>query len=183
MALKDARRCKATSKRSGERCKNPAVTGYDVCRIHGGKTPRGIASPNYKTGLYSRYLPSGINDKVQAFIEADPLELVSEMALLRALLAEYVGRFADMSPSARDIEILADLTERVGKFGERIGKMRNDTALTGAELTYLAARVADIVVKYIDDPNQQRAFVSEFLGTLGKPRAEEPGPARLTSDN
>lgn len=179
MALKDAKRCKATSKRTGERCKNPAVTGYDVCRLHGGKTPRGLDSPNYKTGLYSKWLPAAINDKAQAFLEADPLELVSEMALLRALLAEYVGRFEDITPTARDIELLADLAERVGKFGERIGKMRNDTALTGAELTYLAARVADIVVKYIDDPNKQRAFVSEFLSTLGQPRATEPGASRI----
>ncbi len=29
------RQCTATSKRTGERCKNPAVTGYDVCRVHG----------------------------------------------------------------------------------------------------------------------------------------------------
>jgi len=29
------RQCTATSKRTGERCLNPAVTGYDVCRVHG----------------------------------------------------------------------------------------------------------------------------------------------------
>jgi hypothetical protein len=31
----NAKRCKAKSKRSGKQCKNAAVTGYDVCRIHG----------------------------------------------------------------------------------------------------------------------------------------------------
>jgi uncharacterized protein YjcR len=30
----DARRCTATT-RDGERCRNPAVTGFDVCRMHG----------------------------------------------------------------------------------------------------------------------------------------------------
>jgi len=32
---KKAKRCKATSKISGERCRNVAVKGYDVCRMHG----------------------------------------------------------------------------------------------------------------------------------------------------
>jgi len=27
--------CKAKSKRSGKRCQNPAVKGYEVCRVHG----------------------------------------------------------------------------------------------------------------------------------------------------
>ncbi|MDP8240533.1 MAG: hypothetical protein P9X24_15685 [Candidatus Hatepunaea meridiana] len=35
MAFKDAKRCTAKAKRSGERCKNPAVKGYAVCRVHG----------------------------------------------------------------------------------------------------------------------------------------------------
>jgi len=32
---KKAKCCKATSKISGERCRNVAVKGYDVCRMHG----------------------------------------------------------------------------------------------------------------------------------------------------
>ena len=30
-----AKQCKATTKSTGQRCGNPAVTGYDVCRLHG----------------------------------------------------------------------------------------------------------------------------------------------------
>jgi len=116
--------------------------------------------------LYAQYLPSKINDKARVFLEADPLELVSEMALLRALLAEYASRLQDLPITALDIQLMADLAERVGRFSERINKMRNDTALTGAEMVYLAARVADVVVKYIDDPDEQRRFVTELLGPI-----------------
>ena len=36
MPLKNIKkRCKATAKRSGKRCQQPAVKGYDVCRVHG----------------------------------------------------------------------------------------------------------------------------------------------------
>ena len=31
----NAKQCKARSKHSGEQCKNPAVTGFDVCHMHG----------------------------------------------------------------------------------------------------------------------------------------------------
>jgi len=169
MALNDAPRCTARAKTTGEQCKNPAVAGSDKCRMHGGKTPRGVESASYKHGLYSGYMSSSIGDKAQRFLEADPFELVSELALLRALLAEYLSRFNDgvSNPKRDDIMTLAELTERVGRFSERINKMRNDTALTGAELTFVTARVADIVVKYIDDPGKQRAFVIDLVGTMG----------------
>lgn len=142
--------------------------GEGRCKLHGGASPRGVASPHFKTGLYSKYLPNQIRDKAQRFLDADPLELVSEMALLRALLAEYLDRFDDINMTARDVVLLAELTERVGKFSERINKMRNDTALTGAEMAYMAARVADIVVKYIDDPDRQRAFVTDLISAMGR---------------
>ena len=72
-------------------------------------------------------------------------------------------------------QALADLAERVGKFSERINKMRNESALTGAEMAYLAARVADIVVRYIDDPDEQRAFVQDLIGAMGRNGALEAG--------
>ena len=37
--LSNKQRCRATSKHSRERCRNYAMTGKGVCRIHGGATP------------------------------------------------------------------------------------------------------------------------------------------------
>ncbi|WP_422040159.1 HGGxSTG domain-containing protein [Roseibium sp.] len=47
-----APRCTARSKRTGEPCKNPAVKGWSVCRMHGarGGSKPGKASPAYKHG-------------------------------------------------------------------------------------------------------------------------------------
>jgi hypothetical protein len=47
-----APRCTATAKRSGQRCKSPAVNGWSVCRMHGagGGHPRGPSHPRYKHG-------------------------------------------------------------------------------------------------------------------------------------
>ena len=51
-------RCTALSKRSGILCKNPAVRGWRVCRMHGagGGQPAGKAHPNYKHGLRTKQL-------------------------------------------------------------------------------------------------------------------------------
>lgn len=47
-------RCKAQSKRSQERCKNPAAYGMKVCRYHGARKPetirKGETHWNYHTG-------------------------------------------------------------------------------------------------------------------------------------
>jgi hypothetical protein len=52
----DAPRCKATSKRSGKRCRAPAVRGSLVCRMHGagGGAPTGNQNGNYRHGARTK---------------------------------------------------------------------------------------------------------------------------------
>ncbi len=53
-AFQKARRCSATSKRTGKACQAPAVRGWAVCRFHGarGRAPKGAQNGSYKHGLY-----------------------------------------------------------------------------------------------------------------------------------
>lgn len=67
-------RCRAKSKRSQQQCKNYAIKGWGVCRMHGAyggpKTQRGLLTckrASFKHGLYSK-------------------EMIAEMRLLRRLL-------------------------------------------------------------------------------------------------
>ena len=55
LAMLDSPRCTATSKRTGQRCRAPAVRGWHVCRSHGarGGAPKGPRNGAYKHGLYS----------------------------------------------------------------------------------------------------------------------------------
>jgi hypothetical protein len=55
-SFQKAPRCAATSKRTRERCKAPAVRGWTVCRFHGarGGAPKGKANGSYKHGLYTQ---------------------------------------------------------------------------------------------------------------------------------
>lgn len=49
-------RCHARSKRTGQPCQSPAVTGWKVCRHHGagGGAPKGEKNGNYRNGLFTR---------------------------------------------------------------------------------------------------------------------------------
>ncbi len=48
-------RCTARSKRSGAPCRNPAVNGWSVCRMHGarGGSKKGRQANAYKHGMRS----------------------------------------------------------------------------------------------------------------------------------
>lgn len=75
--------------RNGEYCENYPVEGADRCRMHGGQTPRGPDSPNYKHGAFSDHLRSdltdgeleAIEDMVGAFEDAEHArEMIAEQA-------------------------------------------------------------------------------------------------------
>lgn len=84
--------CQA-KKTNGQPCKANAISGMRVCRVHGGATPRGLASPHYKTGRYSKALPARLAARY-AEAEADPrlLELRDEVALTDARLGDLLSR-------------------------------------------------------------------------------------------
>ena len=85
--------CKAKSKRSGVQCKNHAMIGKEVCRIHGGKSLSGLAAPAFKHGRQSKYLPARLMERyTEALDDPDLLALRDELALLDARLADVLGR-------------------------------------------------------------------------------------------
>jgi len=67
--------CKAKSKRSGKRCQNPAVKGYEVCRVHGAnpKNPGGAPKKNLNAVTHGtfvdRFLKEGEVEMFNRFME------------------------------------------------------------------------------------------------------------------
>lgn len=75
--------CTAKSKRTGERCRRQATPGRTVCAIHGGKTPRGTASPHFRHGRYSKAAPVHIRQRYEDGLNDETLlALDHEIALL-----------------------------------------------------------------------------------------------------
>ena len=84
-SFQKAPRCSATSKRTRERCKAPAVRGWTVCRFHGarGGGPRGKRNGMFKHGLYTN-------------------EALKERRLLRQLLRQSRRTLREALPVAGD---------------------------------------------------------------------------------
>src|SRR5690349_3505226 len=104
--------------RQGQPCKRPAGWGTDhvgsgKCKLHGGASLKGMASKTFKHGnssIYRDFIADNLKDKVAAFQDADPLDLTHELALTRALLAEFLSRFVEGTAfDAISISIASDL--------------------------------------------------------------------------
>ena len=56
LPMQTSPRCQARSKRTGLPCRNPAVRGKRVCRMHGahGGAPAGECNGRYRHGRYTR---------------------------------------------------------------------------------------------------------------------------------
>jgi hypothetical protein len=62
------------------------------CRSHGGLTPRGLASANFKHGRHSKSLPARLADRYdEALNDPDLLELASEIRLADAFIGERLA--------------------------------------------------------------------------------------------
>lgn len=84
-------RCTAKAKQTQEQCKSPAMIGKTTCQYHGGKSLSGITSPTYKTGRYSKNLPTRLAARYQQAID-DPelITLRDEVALLDSRISEVI---------------------------------------------------------------------------------------------
>ena len=135
--------CTAKSKRSGERCKNNAMKGKTVCHIHGGKSLSGPASPSFKTGRYSKFLPSRLADRYQeARTDDELLSLREEIALLDARMADLLGQVStgEAGEHWRKLNDLYQFILRAGRSkdteGLNTGMARMGTVLREAKDSY-----------------------------------------------
>lgn len=86
--------------RSGGTCKQKGMPN-GRCRMHGGKSLSGIASPTYKTGRYSKHLPARLQERYsEALADDDLISIRDDVALVEARLADLLGR-VDTGESGR----------------------------------------------------------------------------------
>jgi hypothetical protein len=85
--------CGARTKHDGTPCERSPVRGRTRCRLHGGKTLVGTASPTYRNGRYSTYVPERLRARYeQAEGDVELLSLRSEVALIDARLIDLLTR-------------------------------------------------------------------------------------------
>ncbi len=119
--------CQAKAKSTGQQCRRRAVSGKQVCTVHGGLTPGGIASPHWKHGRYSKYAPTRLIERyIEAQSDSEILNLTEEIALVDARIADVLKR-VDAGESG---QIWSELQEKRKKF---LGAQRKQDQETMAE--------------------------------------------------
>ena len=167
------RQCTATSKRSGERCRKPAMKGRTVCRAHGGATPRGIASPHFRHGRWSKDLPAQLAVRYdEALSDPELLSLRDEVALVDAQISTVLETPGDASPwkeLGRLVEQRRRLTETEVRHQVLAGQM-----LALNEALAFAAALAAAVRKNVHDPAVREAIQREMEQLVGTTNQETP---------
>lgn len=152
--------CGARTRAGGE-CKRPALTN-GRCHLHGGRAPKGIASPHFKHGRYSKYLPRGI---VGAYEEAlaDPelMSLRPGAALLEARVTELLKRLRDKGEEMPDWKALE---RKYGEFERARQRGDSDWAARSlvelGELIRAGSSIASVWAE-IGDTIEQRRKITE----------------------
>ena len=162
--------CGAKRKKAhGQVCQLPPSKGRTRCRFHGGHSPVGPASATWKHGRYSKYFPTGLRTKYQAFLH-DPTRLTLDHEIatcdthMTELLAELAQAINQKQPAEQIwnrihlcMEARRRLTESQRKYEVEMGSM-----LSLEQAHQLVAALATIIkeesIRFFPDVQVRRAF-------------------------
>lgn len=151
--------CTARSKRTGERCQAPAITGKDKCYHHGGATP-------VKHGLFSKYSRHRLAEVIQQLAtDPDLLDLRQQIAFKQALILDRLNQLQNrLKPE--DAEVLAGLSERVSKDIERLNKIEHGEryVLQVEEVQAVINQITLIIRQEIHDPATVERLAERLRG-------------------
>lgn len=160
--------CTAKSKQSGEQCKKDAMLGRNVCHIHGGKTPKGAASPHFKTGAHSKYLPTklgAIYESIESDLEANVLS--RNIRLRETLIRQNLALIEDAPDAAQAWDSLRkELDNLTASFqDENYGKV---------------AVSLDKLGRMVDERQLYHLSVAEIRKDLNEQRNDTSAKAAIT---
>lgn len=179
------RRCQAWNPNQGRQCLSLAMKEKRVCYKHGGATPGGIGSPNWKHGRYSRYVPTGLRERYEA--EASDPELLAlndEIALARSRLSsllEKIGEMPDSGSTWRELrksfnrfEAAQKTAQRLSEGPERDRKLDEASKALGQTRMIIKRGVAEWAawnevlsiteqVRKLSDSEQKRRAAGEYI--------------------
>jgi hypothetical protein len=176
--LSDGPRCTAHSKRSGQPCRARAMTGRMVCRMHGGKTPRGLAASGWKHGRHSKALPRDLVDAYER-ARSDPelIALQDELALVDARMTAVLGRLrtGDAGAVWGEVYELIELRRRLADT-ERKRLEQLQVMITAEQAMAFVGAVASSVKRHVRDRAVLQA-ISDDVEQVLRSRPELVGTA------
>lgn len=113
MGVSDAKRCKGVSKLTGKRCRQPAMTGADVCRLHTGLYARAAGVDGRKPHKTKRGAPPE-NTNARTHGASSPRLLPEEEPIFEAKRKEFTEALGATDAFDREIlRLLALISTKV----------------------------------------------------------------------
>lgn len=145
--------------------------GEGACKTHGGSDKMTHASSikNGKGAVASRnQLRRRIDDYISSGDRDSMLDLTYELAALRVLFQELVEHFPDPTDKSYTIQVSRAVTmiQATGSLVDKISRIQSRNNITAAQVMYLRAVVADILAKYLTDPDYRERAVKELMARV-----------------
>lgn len=175
--------CGAKLRNKNAYCQKPPMAN-GRCRLHGGSTPSGPDSPHFKTGKFAYAFKNRMADRfAQLQNDKNPLEMVTDLNVQRAMLDEYVAQTTGRKKvRLSDLQNAADMAKDAVKSAAIIAQTRQKQALTLAELKFLQKGMMMLMEKYVPDSDQRRNFIADLIALIPETDgAEESEPAELSA--
>jgi hypothetical protein len=132
--------------------------GQGKCWLHGGRSP-------VKHGLYSTIKNQKLLEHIKLIEEsgADPMDMLPEVKLMRAMMWEYINRFEGIEPMGEQLELASNLMDKAGRMIERIHKIKQTSAVTWEAVQMLLERMAFVLLKHIQDHDVVEAIKRDWM--------------------
>lgn len=171
------------SRRRGMRCAQPAGANTDhpgtgACYLHGGNSyldvkVNKVTKGNNRVIAFDEQVRNSLKTKVNKYMAKDNgtlLDLAEELAITRAVLSSLMERTEELLNEDVNDKLFLDYVKsmnatiaNIGKVADSISKIQQRNTLTAAHILYLKTVFADLLMKYIEEPDKRE----EALVSLG----------------
>lgn len=157
-----------------QRCTNPAGygtwhDGTGACKFHGGSAS---IHPNVQTGRFAVVTKTRLADQINQYLMMDRaklLDLTHELAAMRVIFDEFLNTFPDTNDQDYGVALnrCVNIIGTLGSLAEKMSRIETRNTLTAAQVLYLRATVADILMRYLTDPADREKAAKELAARLG----------------
>ena len=156
-------KCTAHSKRTGEPCRNNAVKGYRVCRMHGAGSPH-KGRPGGRPIVHGAYSKAVREQEIPTLEELRALGvgLESEVALARLQLhraLEWVGKQCDGKRCPQ--EVVDRRLDLVSKVAERCKRVADGIQVRIVDEAGVD-RIVEVIERHVRDPQIMKAIATDL---------------------
>lgn len=144
--------------------------GIGACRTHGGNNYKPVTN-----GSTAQVQQSRMKDMINDYLKGDRtllMDLTKELAAVKVLFDTAIEQFPDVSevdPTEYEwaTKKLIHLVGTLAELVDKVSRVEARQTITTTQVLYLRACIADLMAKYITEPNQRNEALKELTSRIG----------------